>query len=431
MEPQLPWGNGLEELARSLREGIQTVRAVAACCLERISSTDDHLQAWAELRPERVLAEADRLDRLIQNGIWLGPLHGMPIGVKDIIDVRGYASAAGYPPWKQAIARQDAEVVACLRSQGALILGKTQTCAFASFDPAPTRHPAFAGKTPGGSSAGSAVAVAAGHCPLALGSQTGGSILRPAAYCGGIGFKPTHGLVSTQGVVPLAPTLDHVGLISWTVKGLAPVLSAIVGHRDFVKRATEHSVGQKLLVWEDVEEVLGPAGSIWKMAIGNLADRRFTIRKETTPDALGTWLESHRKIMAHEALHWHSVQEPQWKDRYPPKIASLLAFGETLTGKEMAEAYRTRREARSFLSKAMRDGELLCLPTITAGIPDRESTGDYRYQGLASFVGFPSIGMPWNAEQGFSAGLFGESIQLVGKPCTDLQLLAVAESLFH
>lgn len=431
MDPQLPWEEGVDQLSKSFLCGQQSVRTVAAFCLEKISATDGQLQAWTELQPDRVLAEADDLDRLIRAGIFLGPLHGVPVGIKDIIDVRGYASAAGYGPWKQAVARQDAEVVARLRSQGALILGKTATCPFASFDPAPTRHPAFSEKTPGGSSAGSAAAVAAGHCPLALGSQTGGSILRPAAYCGIVGFKPTHGLIPTQGVVPLAPTLDHVGLLSSTLQGVGPTLQAMAGQGLDVYRSPDRPEDHLLLVWPDVEELLGSAGTGWKLAVEGLKSRGISIRKQSSPKALATWLLMHQKIMAREAFLWHNVLEPRWKERYPPKIASLLAFGESLTGLEMAEAYRIRREARQFLSKELEDQEFLFLPTIHAGIPERDNTGDYRYQGLASFVGFPSLGLPWDAKGGFSAGLFGESVQLIGNPNADLQLLAVAGALVH
>ena len=431
MDSQLPWKNGLADLAESLRNGSQTVRGVAAYCLERISRTDGHIRAWTELQPARLQLEAERLDQMLRAGIDLGPLHGVPIGVKDIIDVSGYASAAGYEPWKQSVARQDSGVVARLRAQGALILGKTATCTFASFDPAPTRHPRFAEKTPGGSSAGSAAAVAAGHCPLALGSQTGGSILRPAAYCGIVGFKPTHGVVPTAGVVPLAPTLDHVGLMSTTMDGLGEAFTAIA---DSTIPEVCHSGSPErcsFLLWPDVEAMLGTAGPEWKEAIENLSDRGFSIRSQSAPEALVGWLEAHRKIMALEAFAWHSSLEPEWKAKYPAKISSLLSFGETLSGKEMAEAYQARREARRFFSREMGKQEILCLPTIHAGIPNRDNTGDYRYQGLASFVGFPSLGVPWNKESGFSPGLFGQSVQFVGWPNADTQLLAVAKRLFH
>jgi aspartyl-tRNA(Asn)/glutamyl-tRNA(Gln) amidotransferase subunit A len=397
---------------------------LARFCLERISVTDSQLMAWAELQPNRVLAEAEELDRLARGGIWLGPLHGIPVGVKDIIDVRGYATSAGYEPWKKAVARQDAEVVARLRAQGALILGKTATCTFASFDPAPTRHPAFPDKTPGGSSAGSAVAVAAGHCPIALGSQTGGSILRPAAYCGVTGFKPTHGLLPVTGVVPLAPSLDHIGFLVSHLQNLPPCLTTMTRSTGSID---EYSNGDQpfcLVFWKDIECRLGPAGQCWTEASLALQKSGFLVRAANAPKELNLWLDAHRKIMAREAYLWHDQVEPLWKVKYPPKISSLLEFGASLSGGDMAEALRWRRSARQAMQEYFAPHEFLCLPAIHEGIPDREGTGDYRYQGLASLIGFPALGVPWPDKD---SPAFGKAIQLIGHPNRDLHLISFAE----
>lgn len=427
MEPQLPWKQGIVELGAGLRSGHCSVKDLARFCLEKISATDSQLMAWAELQPNRVLAEAEELDRLARGGIWLGPLHGIPVGVKDIIDVRGYATSAGYEPWKKAVARQDAEVVARLRAQGALILGKTATCTFASFDPAPTRHPAFPEKTPGGSSAGSAVAVAAGHCPIALGSQTGGSILRPAAYCGVTGFKPTHGLFPVTGVVPLAPSLDHIGFLASHLGILPYFLSAMLRSAGSIDGSSNGDQPFGLVFWKDIECLLGPAGQFWTGASLALQKSGIPFRAANAPKELNQWLDAHRKIMAREAYLWHDQVEPIWRDKYPPKVSSLLEFGASLSGDDMTEALRFRRSARQIMKGYFAPHEFLCLPATHEGIPDRDATGDYRYQGLASLIGFPALGVPWPEKESMA---FGKAIQLIGHPNRDLHLISFTEKCF-
>ena len=167
------------------------------------------------------LGEAKRLTEELKKGQYRGPLHGIPIGVKDIFDVFDWPTAAGSPLWKQSIARRDATVVGRLRQAGAIFLGKTATTQYASFDPSPTHNPWNPARTPGGSSSGSAAAVAAGLVPLALGTQTIGSVIRPAAYCGVVGFKPSHGRIPLDGVLPTSPTYDTLGTFTATVADAA------------------------------------------------------------------------------------------------------------------------------------------------------------------------------------------------------------------
>src|SRR5207253_2204960 len=174
-------------------------------------------------------AGARERDQELRRGQWRGPLHGIPIGIKDIFDVFDWPTAAGSRLWANSIARQDATVVRRLRQAGAVLVGKTVTTQYASFDPSPTRNPWNLARTPGGSSSGSAAAVACGMCLGALGSQTGGSITRPASYCGVAGLKPTFGRVRCDGVVPLAPSMDHVGPIAACIRDLAILLQVIAG----------------------------------------------------------------------------------------------------------------------------------------------------------------------------------------------------------
>src|SRR5262245_32968735 len=192
-------------------------------CLEQIERHESRVRAWVFVDREGARAAAARLTAEVRQGHWRGPLHGIPVGIKDIFDVFDWPTAAGSRLWRQSVARHDATAVRRLRAAGAVLVGKTVTTQYASFDPSPTRNPWDGSRTPGGSSSGSAAAVACGTCLGALASQTGGSTTRPAAYCGVASLKPTWGRVSTFGVVPLAPSLDHVGFMAPSVRDLAPL----------------------------------------------------------------------------------------------------------------------------------------------------------------------------------------------------------------
>ena len=220
-----PMTSTLHAAAEEIRSGLRTPIDLLEACLERIDRLEDRIHAWVSVDREGARANAERLTSELRHGHWRGPLHGIPIGIKDIFDVANWPTAAGSRLWKDRIASQDATAVRRLREAGAVFVGKTVTTQYASFDPPPTRNPWDLSRTPGGSSSGSAAALACGMCLGALGSQTGGSITRPASYCGVAGLKPTFGRVSTEGVVPLAPSMDHVGVMARCVRDLAASLS--------------------------------------------------------------------------------------------------------------------------------------------------------------------------------------------------------------
>src|SRR2546422_4848201 len=209
------------EAARLIREGVITSEQLVEACLARVRELDEQVQAWTFLDPDYALAQARALDQLRLEGNPIGPLHGVPIGVKDIFDTADMPTENGSVLYAGRTPSRDATTVAMLRAAGAVIMGKTVTTEFAYFSPGKTRNPHNPEHTPGRSSSGSAAAVAAGMVPLALGSQTNGSTIRPAAYCGVIGFKPTHGMISRQGILTLSRTLDHVGLFARSIDDIA------------------------------------------------------------------------------------------------------------------------------------------------------------------------------------------------------------------
>src|SRR5262245_36008133 len=196
------------DAARLIRDGVISSQQLIEACLAQIREKDAQVQAWAFLDPDHALTQARAADEWRLQGKPIGPLHGVPVGVKDIFDTADMPTENGSVLQAGRTPSRDATVVAMLRAAGAVILGKTATTEFAYFSPGKTRNPHNPEHTPGGSSSGSAAAVAAGMVPLALGSQTNGSTVRPAAYCGVIGFTPTHGLISRPGILTLSRTLD-------------------------------------------------------------------------------------------------------------------------------------------------------------------------------------------------------------------------------
>ena len=230
--------------ARFIHDGVISSAQLVDACLARVRATDAEVQAWAFLDPDHALGQARAADEWRLGGRPTGPLHGVPVGIKDIIDTADMPTENGSALHAGRTPSRDATVVASLRAAGAVIMGKTVTTEFATRAPGKTRNPHNPAHTPGGSSSGSAAAVAAGMVPLALGSQTAGSTIRPASYCGVYGFKPTHGLIPRHGMFRLSRTLDHVGLFARTIEDLALLAEALVTHdeRDPDSRPRAHPV---------------------------------------------------------------------------------------------------------------------------------------------------------------------------------------------
>ena len=207
------------DAARLIRDGVISSAQLVDACLARIEAVDPEVQAWAFLDPDLARAQATAADEYRLSGRPLGPLHGVPVGVKDIIDTADMPTENGSVLHAGRTPARDATVVSMLRAAGAVIMGKTVTTEFAAYAPGKTRNPHNAAHTPGGSSSGSAASVAAGMVPVAIGSQTNGSVIRPAAFCGVYGFKPTHGLIPRPGVLPLCRSLDTLGVFARTRRG--------------------------------------------------------------------------------------------------------------------------------------------------------------------------------------------------------------------
>lgn len=414
-------------------------------CLGVIDELEPRVRAWVFVDRTDALGQARRLDLEIAAGRWRGPLHGIPIGIKDIIDVANLPTAAGSPLLTSNIASADATLVARLREAGAVILGKTVTTQFASFDPPVTRNPWDLDRTPGGSSSGSAAAVACGMCLGAIGSQTGGSITRPASFCGVAGCKPTFGRVSTAGVMPLAPSMDHPGPIARCVRDLAILLEAIAGpdERDPLC-STQPS--PRLSVELDQPLARPPRlgilrGLFWDMAdeasresltqaVETLTARGAVIHEVALPTSFADVLRSHMVIMSVEAAAEHEARFQQHRDDYLPKIRGLVETGLRTTAPDFVRAKQHQQRLSREILACFQDLDVLLTPATLGPAPDTSTTGDPAFNSPWSFTGLPTVSFPIAlTPEGLPLG-----IQMVGRPFAETELFRCAmwcEQMYH
>jgi aspartyl-tRNA(Asn)/glutamyl-tRNA(Gln) amidotransferase subunit A len=416
--------DSLESLAARLQAGSLTCRELVERCLQRIAEREAEIRAWVVVDAEGARRQADERDRELNSGLRRGPLHGIPIGIKDLFDVQGWPTGAGSrllgqgPP-----ASEDAVAVARLRAAGAVILGKTVTTPYASFDPPPTRNPWNPARTPGGSSSGSAAAVATGMCLAALGSQTGGSITRPASYCGVAGCKPTYGLVSVRGVFPLAPSMDHVGPIARCVGDLARLLDVIADVPPGLCSVTVTKpprIGRLRGFFQD--QANPEAWELFEQSLRRLREAGAEVQDVSLPPSFADIHRQHRIIMAVEAAALHDARFRQHPDDYPPRITELLTEGLNTSAVEYAKARQQQERAKEEVLNCFRDCDVLAAPATTGPAPDASSTGDPAFNSPWSFTHLPVVSFPI----GLSSDGLPLALQLIGKPFEERRLFAVA-----
>lgn len=424
----------IEQAAKALRRGETTSVALTGQCLQRIERFEPNVQAWVDVKADDSLAAADALDRELAAGHDRGLLHGIPIGVKDIIDVQTWRTRAGSPLRSHHVAEKNAAVVARLLGAGAVILGKTVTTEFASFDPSPTFNPWDATRTPGGSSSGSAAAVALGMCLGALATQTGGSITRPASYCGVCGIKPEYGELPLEGVVPLAPSLDHMGAMARSVVGLAAMVAGMRGEAGpdaellmaASARLSASAEPPRMVVVEALyDHVSADMQRLMQQATERLQAAGAEIVPSPLPAEWKTVHARHRTIMAVEAAHYHRGDFAQHADQYGPRISELIAEGLATPAVAYVEALRHQHN----FSRAIEETTLgfpklqaWLLPATTDTAPARETTGDPYFNSPISHSGLPCVSLPCAlASDGLPV-----AIQLVGRRGHTRKLLEAA-----
>jgi len=416
------------EAARRIADGRLTSEELVQACLQRIRQVEPAVQAWQFLDEEHALGQARAADERRRSGEPVGALNGIPVGIKDIIDTADMPTP-----------RKDAAVVASLRAAGAVILGKTVTTECAYFTPGKTRNPHNPEHTPGGSSSGSAAAVAAQMVPLALGSQTAGSVIRPGAFCGDYAFKPTHGLIPRTGVLQLSRTLDHIGLFARSIDDLALLAEELTGYDDgdpdtrplaripFSSLSNEEPPIPPTIAfiktphWERVD---ADAKEAYGELLEALGDRIEEV--ELFPSASEAW-DWQRTIMEAEMA---ANLEPLWlagRERLSERLRSLMERGrETRAIDYQRVLRRVPAVVESFDELFMeRYDAILTPPALGTAPKGLGATGDPVFCVLWTLLGMPAVTLP--LMQGANGLPLG--VQLVGRRNFDARLLRTARWL--
>jgi Asp-tRNA(Asn)/Glu-tRNA(Gln) amidotransferase A subunit family amidase len=423
---ELPiWRQSAADLLAALRSGGLDPETLVRAHLERLAEREPKLRAWAWHEPEAVLEQV----RALRPGAAVLPLQGIPVGVKDIVDTADMPTAFGSAIHGQHRPRRDAAVVARLRAAGAIVMGKTTTAEFAFASPPPTVNPHHCGHTPGGSSSGSAAAVADGHVPLAVSSQTGGSTIRPAAYCGIVGFKPSFGVLALEGVKPLAPSQDTLGLHARTVADVALLFEALAGTRGEV--AGERTPAPLRLAF-----VTGPdARSADPEATDALAAAGEALRRggasvqalDLPASLFGALGAASRSIMACEAARSLRVEFERHRDLLSAALVDLIEAGLATPASAYQEALHTVASCRTAFALAVKPFD--CIVTFSApGAAPRleQGTGNSVFNRGWTAMHAPCLALPFGLG---SASRLPVGVQLVAAPGSDQRLLSAARRI--
>ncbi len=414
--PSLPAGRA----ATLIADGALSPMDLLESCLARIAERDAEIRAWVYVDEAGARAVARERHDEARGGRRRGPLHGVPVGIKDIFHVAGMTTTCGAAPVFHTVATEDAAAVARLRAAGAIILGKAHTTEFAYFEPGPTRNPWNPAHTPGGSSSGSAAAVAARMTPLALGTQTVGSLLRPAAYCGVVGFKGTHGLIPTEGVVPLAWSLDHVGVFARAVADVALAAGVLAG-RPLAGPAPRPP--RLALAPELVERATPETAAEVRATAARLARAGATIEEVKLPASFAGVHAAGRAVLEVEASAYHEELYRVHAAAYRPRTRELIAGGLTRPAVAYVRAQRARLAFREEVMPLLAAHDALLSPTAPAPAPEGlGATGDPWFCAPWSFAGVPACSLP----SAVSALGLPHAVQLVAAAERDAELLAVA-----
>ena len=427
------------EAAAKMRDGLITSEELVGACLERIRAAEPIVQAWQFLDEEHALAQARAADERRRSGIPVGALNGLPVGIKDIIDTADMPTENGTVLHKGRTPHTDAAVVAQLRGAGAVIMGKTVTTECAYFSPGKTRNPHNPEHTPGGSSSGSAAAVAAAMVPLALGSQTAGSVIRPGAFCGDYAFKPTRGLIPRTGVLTLSRTLDHIGMFARSLDDLALLAEELVGYDegdpDTQPRA-RMPFGQVL----DEEPPLAPMFAFiktphWdrvdadaKEAYGELIEALGErVEEMDLPLLAGNAWDLQRTIMEAEMA---SNLAPLWdagKEQLSERLRGLMERGRETRAFDYQRSLASRAPIIAGFDDLFmeRYDAILTPPALGTAPKGLGATGDPVFCVLWTLLGMPAVTLPlMQGENGLPLG-----VQLVGRRNFDARLLRTARWL--
>ncbi|HUS97489.1 MAG TPA: amidase [Hyphomicrobiaceae bacterium] len=425
------------EAARQIRDGKITSVDLVGSCINRIKAREDDVRAWQYFDPDHAMRQAKAADASIQAGNPPGLLHGLPVGIKDIIATADMPTEDGTPVHKNRQPSEDATCVRALRDAGAVIMGKNVTTELATRHPGKTRNPHNIAHTPGGSSSGSAAAVACGMVPLALGTQTGGSVARPASFCGIYGLKPTLGMISRTGVTMQSHTLDTVGVYGRCVEDLALIGDALSQSdpsdaASFPRARTSFAAAlsetqfpapkfafMRTPAWEYAEEA---ARSEIEAFVGKLGSR---VTRLDDPPAFREIIDAHKCIQHAENVQHFREIEARGRELLSQTLRALLDKAKTITAGNYLKALGQRATMHeSFLRSLSGYDAVLCLSSCGPAPHGLSSTGDPVFNGMWTFLGVPTVTLPLMTCGGLPLGL-----QMIGARRDEARLLRAAQWL--
>jgi Asp-tRNA(Asn)/Glu-tRNA(Gln) amidotransferase A subunit family amidase len=423
---------------QKIRDGEITSEELVQACLDRIGQVDGEIEAWAHLKPEYALDQARLLDAQRQAGGPVGPLHGIPVGIKDIFDTDCLPTENGTVLNSGRQPLEDCRVVSLLIEAGAVIMGKTVTTELAVFGPGKTKNPHNSKHTPGGSSSGSAAAVASFMVPLAVGTQTNGSMIRPASFCGVVGFKPTHGLIPRTGVLLLSRALDTIGVFARCVEDAALIAEFLIaydpGDQDTRARArpalSETAAGEpplapimtfaKTAVWDQADKETQEAFGEFSDFLGEGCDALVL------PEPFEHAVEQHGKIMNADLAKSLAGYYKSGKDKLTDVLKNMIEDGQKVTAVDYNKAVDFGEALNDGLNGVFDRYDAIITPATTGEAPaGLDATGNPIFNSLWTYCGTPSITLPlMEGANGLPLG-----VQLVGRRGDDARLLRTARWL--
>jgi len=375
----------LETLADWLQADPEARKRGLEQCLQRIRDLEPSIHAWVEVKPEPPTAD--------------GPLSGIPFGAKDIIETKGMATEYGSPLYKGRVGTEDAAIIQMLRSRGAVLLGKTVTTPFAYKTPGPTRNPRALDHTPGGSSSGSAAAVAAGMVPFTVGEQTRGSIIRPASFCGVTGFKPTFHLLPTQGILHLGMSLDTLGFFTHTSADMVALWKALGKP---VSDDERFAFG----IPEPAVECDPEMANAFGEAIAALRRSGFTLEPVDIRDVLKKLDDANNTEMFYEGARIHKQRYEEFGDRLDPSLAPLVREGLEVPAAQYDETKQFIADSRIRFSQIFKSTPVILTPAAPGPAPlGLSTTGDARMNAPWTALGTPALTVPMPIVTGLPLGL--------------------------
>jgi Asp-tRNA(Asn)/Glu-tRNA(Gln) amidotransferase A subunit family amidase len=407
------------EAMRRMRAGRLTPEALMAACLERIAAREGTVRAFASLNPEAALAPGTMPSSAAE-----GPLHGLPIGVKDILDTSDLPTEYGSPIWRRWQPHADAASVAWARAAGAVVIGKTVTTEFANAHPGPTTNPHDPRRTPGGSSSGSAAGVAAGFFPLAFGTQTAGSVIRPAAFCGVVGYKPSYGMINRAGMKLMSDSLDTIGVLARSVADCALFAGAVAG-RDLgdpdVRPGRAPRVGIcRSPGWHRAQP---ETHELLEQVASRVAAAGATVEMRELPALFSGLVEAHPVVMLAESARSLGFELRTAAGQISDTLMERLKFGRAQSAEALQRALDTFEQTRLAFPGALEDLDFLLTPSAPGVAPEGlGSTGDPVFNFIWTSLHVPCVTVP----AGEGPGRLPLGIQIVTPRGEDRAALAWA-----